>query len=296
MHVRLASIVVVVCIAMAASASPKQRVTVLDFEGPTQLADKARDVVVKILGDRCDLVPPRNWMAAKMTTVSRGPLPWAAAAKSAGVDAVVEGWVDPDGVHTHDMTVAVRDASTGEQIDTISVKISDQGAISDDQTRTLSRGLDDLLTWLDGPTAPPPARLPAVIADASYPTDEPVIEVLLTGGFSGHHEGAVVWANGTVQVFGPRCTRAGKLAPKRVAALIDVLDQSGIFATRDSQRMCLDGFEFEIDVRKGDQRVAAHASCSNGSLPAQASKLVWSVLGPNPCGADNNKSGDDDDE
>jgi hypothetical protein len=287
----------VFCAAATASANPAH-VTVLDFEGPSRLADAARQLVIATLAEGYDIVAKR-WEVASSSTAS-GPLQWSAAAKAAGVDAVIEGWIDPDGGATHTMTVAVRDASTGRQIDTISIEISDQGAVSDEQTRKLSRQLDDVLSWVDTSTAqpdPPPARLPAVSADRSYPAGEPVIEVLLTGGFFGHHQGAVVWPDGTVQMFGPRGTQRGKLTPTRVATLIDTLDRSGIFAAGSNQSLCMDGLDVEVDVRSNSRRVTARSSlCGYGETAAvQAYDLVWSALGPNPC-VEHAKSDDSDDD
>jgi hypothetical protein len=142
-------IMAAVLLATTASADAKpRRVAILDFSGPRTLADAGRSAVVTVLSDY-DVVSTKRWLAAKMAADGRGPLQWSTAAKSAGVDAVVEGWVDPDGMRTHSMTVAVRDASTGRQIDTVSVRISDTGQVSDDAQKKLAKGLDDLLNWVD---------------------------------------------------------------------------------------------------------------------------------------------------
>jgi hypothetical protein len=298
MQIRLGWILAVVCVAATASASPRPHITVLDFEGPHRLADAGRHLVMSALGNRYDIVAAKRWELAHSSTAS-GPLKWTAMAKAAGVDAVVEGWIDPV---THAMTVVVRDAASGRQIDTIAVPISEQAVVGDDQIRKLSTELDDLLQWVDATAQadtqhdPPPTRLPAVNADRSYPTGEPVIEVLLTGGFVSRHQGAVIWADGSVQLFGPGCMQHGKLTPARVAVLIDDLARSGIFDAGSDPSLCVDGLDVEVDVRENSQRVAAHSSlCGYGaSLPAQAYDRVWAALGPNPCGDGRTTNGDDD--
>jgi hypothetical protein len=199
MQIRLGWLLAVSCVAVTASASPGPHVTVLDFEGPSRLADAAQHLVLATLAAAYDIIPAKRWEAARR---SSGPPEWSLAAKAAGVDAVIEGWIDPEG-STHTMTVSVREASTGRQIDTIEVKISDQGVVSDEQTRKLSRELDETISWVDAaqPDAqpdPPTAGLP--------PTGEPMIDVLMTGGFFSHHQGAVIWDDGTAQLFGPSCT------------------------------------------------------------------------------------------
>jgi hypothetical protein len=151
-HLSLAAL-----LALTASADAKPRhIAIVDFDGPRALADAGRAAVVSVLGETYDLVSTKRWEAAKMANVGRGPMQWSSAAKQSGVDAIVEGWVDPEGMRTHTMTVAVRDASTGRQIDTVSVKISDKGVVSEDATRKLTSGLDDLLTWVSDDASTPP--------------------------------------------------------------------------------------------------------------------------------------------
>jgi hypothetical protein len=132
----------------AADAKPR-RVVILDFEGPRILADSGRSAVLNVLGDQYDVVSTKRWESARMQAAGRGPQQWSVAAKSAGVDAIVEGWVDPEGMRTHTMTIAVRDASTGREVDSFTVKISDKG-VSTDTTRTLTEQFDDILAWVDG--------------------------------------------------------------------------------------------------------------------------------------------------
>ncbi|HEY1546673.1 MAG TPA: hypothetical protein VGG28_02570 [Kofleriaceae bacterium] len=278
---RLAWLLAVICVAATASASP--RVVVTDFDGPRQLADVTRSVVVGLL-DKYDVVSTKRWQSVGWAS---HPPSWPARAKAAGVDAVIDGWID---LESHTLTVAVTDAQSGRQIDTILVKVSDRGVISAAETAKLAAGLDDLLAWVDPtvpvePRDPPPAHLPAVVADRSYPRSEPVIEVLLTGGFYDHHQGAVVWADGTVQLFGPTCTRHSTLAPARLATLLDALDDAGIFDARSTPTVCLDGLDVEVDVRRGNRRVAAKSSLcgTRESVTANAYNLVTAALELNPC-------------
>jgi hypothetical protein len=285
------------CLVATAHASPK-RVVVIDFEGPRKLADPARAIVLKVLGDRYDVVSSKRWQVAMMATPSHGPLDWASAAKAAGVDAIIEGWVDPEGGRTHPMTIAVLEASSGKQIDTVTVLMSDQGVVSDDATLKLSRNIDELMAWVDGEAMlaiaePPPVQLPPVYV-ASYPSAEPVIEIRLTGGFHSHHEGAVIWADGTVQLNGPHCTQRSSLTPLHVGALLATLDRAGIFAASSRRRNCRDGLEYEVDVRIDSRRVAAHGtSCGDDeSVAEQAYDLVASALSKNLCVA-NETRGDD---
>jgi hypothetical protein len=125
-----------------------------------------------------------------------------------------------------------------------------------------------------------------------YPTDEPVISVGLYGGFFGHDDGASVWADGTVQFHGPGCakwrSRRGKLAPERVASLVDALDRGGVFEYQDpGESFCSDAFEVSVIARAGNRRaVVDEADCGElrgHGLPFAAYVFVWSVLGPNPC-------------
>ncbi|HEY1814418.1 MAG TPA: hypothetical protein VGG74_18830 [Kofleriaceae bacterium] len=155
-HLILAALVLATT--ASASADPRlRRVVILDFSGPRTLADAARSTVVTVLDSSYDVVATKRWLAAKMANDGRGPMQWSMAAKSAGVDAVLEGWVDPDGMRTHSMTVAVRDATTGRQLDTVSVRISDTGQVSDEAQKKLTKGLDELLTWVGDDNSSPPS-------------------------------------------------------------------------------------------------------------------------------------------
>lgn len=130
-----------------ADAKPR-RVVVLDFDGPRALADTGKSAVMSLLGDQYDVVATRRWESARAQAAGHGPQQWRQAAKQAGVDAVIEGWVQDEGRH-HVMTVAVRDAATGNQIDTISIKLGDRG-ISSESGHQLASQLDDIFGYIDG--------------------------------------------------------------------------------------------------------------------------------------------------
>jgi hypothetical protein len=134
--------------ATTADAKPR-KVVVVDFDGlPRNLADSGRSNVMSLLGSEYELVPSKKWDLARGEVGDHGPQAWQAAAKKSGVDAVVEGWVNTEGRH-HTLTVQIRDASTGVQIDSVSVKIGDKG-LSDDVMKQLAGQLDEVLNWVDG--------------------------------------------------------------------------------------------------------------------------------------------------
>lgn len=128
-----------------ADARP-HRLVVLDFEGPRELADASRTEIVKqlVLGNY-DFVSPKRWEQAK----SHSRRSKAAAAKAMGVDAVVEGWVDPDGHSTHVLTVLVSDAATGKELDAFDERLPDKGQISSAMSRDMAEKLDDIMDAFD---------------------------------------------------------------------------------------------------------------------------------------------------
>src|SRR6188472_894995 len=78
-----------------AEAKPR-RVVVLDFDGPRQLADSGRSAVMSVLGDQYNIVATKQWDAARARASGRGPQQYRQASKQAGVDAVIEGWVQQE--------------------------------------------------------------------------------------------------------------------------------------------------------------------------------------------------------
>jgi hypothetical protein len=144
-----------------AHAKP-HHVVVLDFDGPRALADTAKSAVMAVLGDQYSIVATRLWETARAQSGGHGPQQWRQASKQAGVDAVIEGWVQDEGRH-HVLTIAVRDATTGNQIDTISEKLGDHG-ISAEAGHHLAAQLEDIFGFIDGDltSAPATSMLPEV--------------------------------------------------------------------------------------------------------------------------------------
>ncbi|MBV8757485.1 MAG: hypothetical protein JO257_09430 [Deltaproteobacteria bacterium] len=152
MRISQVAIIASLLAASATADAKPRRVVVLDFDGPRVLADVGRSSVMSLLGDQYDVVATRRWETARAQAAGHGPQQWRQAAKQAGVDAVIEGWVQDEGRH-HVMTVAVRDAATGNEIDTITIKLGSSG-VSTDQGHQLAAQLDDIFGFIDDdPTA-----------------------------------------------------------------------------------------------------------------------------------------------
>ena len=152
MRISQVAIIASLLAASATADAKPRRVVVLDFDGPRTLADVGRSSVMSLLGDQYDVVATRRWETARAQAAGHGPQQWRQAAKQAGVDAVIEGWVQDEGRH-HVMTVAVRDASTGNEIDTVTIKLGTTG-VSTDQGHQLAAQLDDIFGFIDDdPTA-----------------------------------------------------------------------------------------------------------------------------------------------
>lgn len=116
---------------------------------------------MSVLGEQYNIVATRTWDTARARAAGRGPQQWRLASKQAGVDAVIEGWVQAEGRH-HVLTVAVREAATGRELDTLSVRIKGEG-VSPEASQRLAVQLDDLLGWIDGDiNADPTPTLPDV--------------------------------------------------------------------------------------------------------------------------------------
>lgn len=158
---RIALAAAALCAAGTTSADAKpRRVVILDFDGPRALADNGRAAVVDLLGEQYDVVATRRWEEARASVREvRGPQGWRKAARQSGVDAVIEGWIQDEG-RSKLLYVLVRDASTGDEIDKVSVKLGKAGVsgTSTDQLRTL---LDEVLEYVEG-TPEIGAKLPPV--------------------------------------------------------------------------------------------------------------------------------------
>jgi hypothetical protein len=131
------------------AAADTHRVVVLDFDGPRALADSSRDAVVKALGEEHDLVHPRRWTdaRAKISRRTHGSSWWTKVSKQAGVDAVVEGWVQDEG-RTKVLTVVVTDASAGKELDQLTIKLGTSGALTEANHKELRKGLGERFEWI----------------------------------------------------------------------------------------------------------------------------------------------------
>ncbi len=153
------ALLLVLALASAADANPR-RVVVLDFDGPRELADTGRSSVMALLGDQYDVIATKRWQKARAHAGGKGPQQWRKASKVAGVDAVIEGWVQDEGRH-HVMTLSIKDASTGNEVDSISVKLGDHG-VAEEASRQLAAQIDDVFGFIDGDvtTTEPADELP----------------------------------------------------------------------------------------------------------------------------------------
>jgi hypothetical protein len=151
---RIALTAAALCSAATDADARPRRVVILDFDGPRGLADAGRTEVQKILGEQYDVVAKKRWedARAKAQQKSAGPTTWQKASKQSGVDAIIEGWVQDEGRHKL-LTVAVREAATGQELDTVSVRLGAKG-LSDDGRGRLSEELDGVLAYIEG--APDP--------------------------------------------------------------------------------------------------------------------------------------------
>jgi hypothetical protein len=147
------------CLASTADAKPR-RVVVAEFDGERSLADSGRTAVVDMIEGEYDLVAPKRWIDARAdaTRGAPGPDSWRKASRKLGVDAVIEGWIQNEGRYKM-LTLIVSEARTGKKIDTISVKLGAKG-LSQANSRTLARELDELLNWVEGGSDGNPNPLP----------------------------------------------------------------------------------------------------------------------------------------
>jgi hypothetical protein len=133
------------CVALAiADAKPRvRRVVVLEFDGSQQLASAGRSTVLSVLGDEATIVPPKEWNDAFARSSGHGPERWERASNKADVDAVIDGWVQPEGRRNR-LTIAVRDAVTGAETGTVSIVIDAHG-VPAKETEKLASHLHDML-------------------------------------------------------------------------------------------------------------------------------------------------------
>ena len=158
---RLALTAAALCAAVPTADARPRRIVVLDFDGPRQLADSGRSSVLSVLGDQYDVIATKRWLQARAAAsqVVHGPAQWSRAAKQAGVDAVIEGWIQDEG-RRKILNVLIRRADNGREFDTISVRIDGMKGVSTDNSRQLQANLDEVLDWIDAGQNDPPPGLP----------------------------------------------------------------------------------------------------------------------------------------
>ncbi|MEO8699069.1 MAG: hypothetical protein ABI867_03465 [Kofleriaceae bacterium] len=148
---RLALAAAAFCAAASTTADAKpRRVVVLDLDGPRTLADSGRSAIVSVLGEASyDVISSKRWTDAKANVGRKvhGPALWSKAAKAAGVDAVIDGWVQEEG-RTKVLTVVVTDASNGNVFDQLTIRLGSKG-ITEEIERKLKQGLEDRFDWIE---------------------------------------------------------------------------------------------------------------------------------------------------
>lgn len=134
---RLALVAAATFAASTTAEAKPRRIVVLDFEGGSAKQQKeSRKAVLDTLGEDYELVSPKRWNAARDDAESHGhgPAVWFEASRKALVDAVIEGAFD---AKTKQITLTVHDASTGNELDSFSVKPSDKKQLESDLSGAL---------------------------------------------------------------------------------------------------------------------------------------------------------------
>jgi hypothetical protein len=154
---RFALTAAALCAAVPTADARPRRVVVLDFDGPRQLADTGRSLVLAALGNQIDVIASKRWEQARAeaSRTAHGPAQWAKAAKQAQVDAVIEGWIQDEG-RRKILNITVREADNGREFDPIPVRIDGKSALSGESSRQLQTSLDELLEWIDSSHGDPP--------------------------------------------------------------------------------------------------------------------------------------------
>ncbi|MBL8620922.1 MAG: hypothetical protein JNK64_06445 [Myxococcales bacterium] len=124
-----------------------------------------------------------------------------------------------------------------------------------------------------------------------YPTEAPTLELATAGGFAGFDQGGVViYADGTVQYFGPACARwrgrRGQLTAPAMAALMATVDQSGFATLAESPKEemvrlldCSDDVYASVSVRGTTRTVG----CTRVKAIDDVAAAIRAAVFPNPC-------------
>jgi hypothetical protein len=131
--------------------------------------------------------------------------------------------------------------------------------------------------------------VPGGTATDPYPHDPPVLELYFSSDFGDFlSSGAHVWSDGTVQFYGPACTRwrgrRGTLTPARVAAILTAVERPGTLVTKEPDGRCDEATSARLLVRShGDHFF--HACIPPQGKPPETIAIAVAALGPNPCDA-----------
>jgi hypothetical protein len=124
-----------------------------------------------------------------------------------------------------------------------------------------------------------------------YPTEAPMVELATAGGFADiDHGGVAIYADGTVQYFGPACPRwrgrRGQLAAPAMAALLAAVDRSGFATLAEDARQemvrlmdCSDD-AFTTVTARGLSRTVG---CQRVQAIDDAAAAIRAAVFPNPC-------------
>jgi len=175
---RFALTTAALCAAVSTADAKPRRLVVMDFDGPRQLADAGRNTVLSLLGEQYDVVATKRWEQARAAAAqsNHGPAQWSRAAKQAGVDAVIEGYVQDEG-RRKILNVVVRQADNGKEFDTLSVRLDGKNGISTENTRQLASKLDEVLDWIDaGQNEAPQTYAPVTVKKIGSTKSAPAID------------------------------------------------------------------------------------------------------------------------
>lgn len=165
------------------------------------------------------------------------------------------------------------------RVGTLAYRCNASGRDRHDRARSDCEAACKTLTAVPGGTALEP-----------YPPGPPVLE-LFSRPTNGDRisRGAHVWSDGTVQFFGPTCTRwrgrRATLAPVRVNEIVTALERTSVLGSARTSS-CDEGTFAKLVVRAhGEDHQPPHVSACvpDGSPMPRAITSVAAALGPNPC-------------